>query len=76
MRIELEFQDRVGVALEKLLPPGDMMEEVLSIPDVMRFLSKHFERGEMSAVYHHAMILLERTLGPNFFNRLPMSGGE
>ena len=76
VKVELEFQDRVARALEKLIPPGSLIDYELTLPDVMRFLSKHFERGEMSAVYHHATVLLEKEFGSQFFTRDRMCGGE
>lgn len=76
VKTELEFQDRVAVILEKLLVPGLLVDYELTLPDVMRFLSNHFERGEMSIVYHHATILLEKEFGPQFLTRDRMCGGE
>ncbi len=76
VKTELEFQGRVSVVLEKLIVPGSLVDYELTLPDVMRFLSKHFERGEMSIVYHHATTLLEKEFGPQFLTRDRMCGGE
>lgn len=70
---ELLFRRKVGDVLDSNLACTPI-KNCPPIPDIMRTMSKHFTKGEMGAVYHQTLILLEKVMGKEKFDEYRNSG--
>lgn len=73
VNVELLFRDRVIKALDTIVRPGTKENKIPTVPDLMRGLSPHFDKREMSAVYSYTVAILEGRIGKEKVDELKNS---
>lgn len=73
VNVELLFRDRVVKALDTIVRPGTKENKIPTVPDLMRGLSSHFAKREMSAVYNYTIAILEVRIGKEKVDELKNS---